>query len=84
MKRIRLTDPGHPDFARAWRLYKESFPVDERRRPEPPGESARGYRGRARRDRPVRSRHVCAWPGPCVLLPTFSPPSLQSRHPPPN
>ena len=32
MKRIRLTDPGHPDFARAWRLYKESFPVDERRR----------------------------------------------------
>ena len=32
MKRIRLTDPGHPDFARAWRLYKESFPVAERRR----------------------------------------------------
>jgi len=32
MRRIRLTDPGHPEFNRAWRLYKESFPVDERRR----------------------------------------------------
>lgn len=32
MQRIRLTDPNHPLFATAWRLYKESFPVDERRR----------------------------------------------------
>ena len=32
MKRIRLTDLNDPNFARAWRLYKGTFPIDERRR----------------------------------------------------
>lgn len=31
MKRIRITDPGDPLFARAWELYNNSFPLHEQR-----------------------------------------------------
>ncbi|MBQ9925906.1 MAG: GNAT family N-acetyltransferase [Clostridia bacterium] len=34
MKRIRITDPGHSLFARAWKLYEKSFPLHEQRLPE--------------------------------------------------
>jgi len=31
MERIRLTDTKHPYFAKAWALYGDAFPLDERR-----------------------------------------------------
>lgn len=31
MEKFRITDINHPDFARAWELYKQTFPVEERR-----------------------------------------------------
>jgi len=34
MKRIRITDTGHPLFAQAWALYEKSFPLHEQRLPE--------------------------------------------------